>query len=375
MQIIFKRPRTRQPSNFTKVSNSPLFGHRIIDSFYGNAHITSSGKRITKTSLISVVPTPSGNGINGVSNAGFSFPCDLSSQNAITIVIQYFQRTRSGTQVIFEHSTNQNTNVGTFILYTDSTTGNLLYGTSISGGYDAGSITAPPLNTVSTLAIRLRFTSSAVTTDDIGLALNGSMKTTTGTNSTAGVPNFGNFSTYFLGRGASSLFADAAILNYAVLSGFSTDAELIKLSENSWQLWQSETRVFTGGVAVSLPTLGKPLSNTSAGSWTSTEASLHEAIDEPTYSDADYISVASASTCEMVLDETLFPSGANQELKYRASSVDSSNLTVELFQGGTVIMTRTHSLTPSIVEYTQTLTSGEIATIISGAISVRLTSS
>jgi hypothetical protein len=129
------------------------------------------------------------------------------------------------------------------------------------------------------------------------------------------------------------------------------------------------------GAVVTLPTLGQPATDTSVGAWTSTAATLSEVLDEATYSDADYISVTSASTCEMVLNETAFPVGAVQTLSYRASSANSSDLTVTLKQGGTTIMTRTHSLTPTITLYTQTLTGGESATIIAGAISVTLTSS
>jgi hypothetical protein len=127
--------------------------------------------------------------------------------------------------------------------------------------------------------------------------------------------------------------------------------------------------------SVSLPTLGRPATDTSTGAWTSTAATLSEVLDEATYSDADFISVTSASTCEMALNETIYPSGTTQALSYRASSANSSSLTVTLKQGSTTIMTRTHALTPTITLYTQTLTSGEIATIIAGAISVTLTSS
>ena len=130
------------------------------------------------------------------------------------------------------------------------------------------------------------------------------------------------------------------------------------------------------GSVVSLPTIGRPASDTSAGSWVpSTGGTLFPMLDEVSPSDTDYISVASASTCEMVLDETVYPSGATQILSYRASSVNSSTLTVTLKQGATTIMTRTHALTPTITLYTQTLSAGEIATIIAGAISVTLTSS
>jgi uncharacterized protein YaiE (UPF0345 family) len=48
---------------------------------------------------------------------------------------------------------------------------------------------------------------------------------------------------------------------------------------------------------------------------------------------------------------------------------------VTLFQGATTIASWSHALTGTITLYTQTLTAPEIATIVAGAISVRLTSS
>ena len=125
-----------------------------------------------------------------------------------------------------------------------------------------------------------------------------------------------------------------------------------------------------------LPTLVQPASTTSTGAWTPTgAATLDQALNEPTPSDAEFISTSSASTCVMQLAEAAFPGTANQTLAYRASSSMGSFLTVTLRQGATQIMTRTHSLASVDTLYTQTLTAPEIATIVAGPITVDITAS
>ena len=156
-----------------------------------------------------------------------------------------------------------------------------------------------------------------------------------------------------------------------------SDVEIKSLSDNPWQIFEpiEETIWIPDGVSVTLPTLVQPASTTSAGAWTATgAATLHEAIDEATYSDADYISVAAASTCELVLAESAFPTG-NVSLAYRALSSTGNTLTVTLKQGATTIMTRTHALTGTATLYTQALTAGEVAAIVAGPITCTLTSS
>ena len=156
-----------------------------------------------------------------------------------------------------------------------------------------------------------------------------------------------------------------------------SESEAKSLSDNPWQIFEpiEETIWIPDGVSVTLPTLVQPASTTSAGAWTATgAATLHEAIDEATYSDADYISVAAASTCELVLAESAFPTG-NVSLAYRALSSTGDTLTVTLKQGATTIMTRTHALTGTATLYTQALTAGEVATIVAGPITCTLTSS
>ena len=163
----------------------------------------------------------------------------------------------------------------------------------------------------------------------------------------------------------------------ATFAGHLTESERAEVARNPWQFFEpeSETIWIPDGVSITLPTLVQPASTTSAGAWTATgAATLHEAIDEATPSDADYISVAAASTCEMVLAESAFPTG-NVSLAYRALSSTASTLTVTLKQGATTIMTRTHALTGTATLYTQPLTAGEVAAIVAGPITCTLTSS
>ena len=153
--------------------------------------------------------------------------------------------------------------------------------------------------------------------------------------------------------------------------------EISAFTANPWQIFEpiEETIWIPDGVSVTLPTLVQPASTTSAGTWTPVgAATLHEAIDEVTPSDADYISVAAASNCEMVLAESAFPTG-NVSLAYRALSSTGNTLTVTLKQGTTTIMTRTHALTGTATLYTQPLTAGEVAAIVAGPVTCTLTSS
>ena len=197
------------------------------------------------------------------------------------------------------------------------------------------------------------------------------------TTSTSGNP-FNNAGTVFeiggINTGIASYDHQEPINLVALFASDLTGSPLIL---NPWALFEpiEETIWIPDGVSVTLPTLVQPVSTTSAGAWTPTgAATLHEAIDEATYSDADYISVAAASTCELVLAESAFPTG-NVSLAYRALSSTASTLTVTLKQGATTIMTRTHALTGTATLYTQPLTAGEVAAIVAGPITCTLTSS
>jgi len=197
------------------------------------------------------------------------------------------------------------------------------------------------------------------------------------TTSTSGNP-FNNEGTVFeiggINTGIASYDHQEPINLVALFFSDLTGSPLIL---NPWALFEpiQETIWIPDGVSVTLPTLVQPVSTTSAGAWTPTgAATLHEAINELLPSAMEYISVNSASSCTMLLEESATPT-ANTTLAYRASSTFGSTLTVTLTQGATEIMTRTHALTGTDTLYIHMLTAPELALIGPGQISVTLTTS
>lgn len=129
-----------------------------------------------------------------------------------------------------------------------------------------------------------------------------------------------------------------------------------------------------GGMSVALPTIGRPAGDVSAGSWTpNTGSDLFAMLDEETPDAGDYISTASLSTCEILLQETVFPGSSVQAVRYRASSNTGNGITVTLKQGATTIAAWSHSLTAVDTLYTRVLTPEQLALIGPGALSIQLT--
>jgi hypothetical protein len=158
-----------------------------------------------------------------------------------------------------------------------------------------------------------------------------------------------------------------------------SDVEVKALSDDPWQIFEPEERLIwiPDAVSVTLPTIGRPLSTITSGAWTATGGTggLPGAINETTHSATEYISVASASMCELVLDTTAYPGGATQVLSYWASSTAGSTLTVRLRQNGVTVASWTHPLTTTDTLYQQPLTAPQIAALTSGAVSVQLEAS
>jgi hypothetical protein len=234
--MVGKKVWTTQPQVACEIDRANPFGARVIDSLVGNQPYTSLGKTVTKYGTLSTGAYSGGYGYKSSGAGGFGFPCDLTAYNAITIVVEYTQYSRSGAQVLFEHSVNQNTNAGTFLVYTDAASGKLNYSASSAGAYDAGTIPLPALGVKTTLAIRLAFT-PATGNSDMAIAMNGVLQTTTNTNTSVDVLTFGNYQTYIFGRAGNTLNVDATFGGYAVLKGFATDSELASLSANPWQIF------------------------------------------------------------------------------------------------------------------------------------------
>lgn len=125
---------------------------------------------------------------------------------------------------------------------------------------------------------------------------------------------------------------------------------------------------------ITYPTIGRPSSDTSNTGWTpSTGVDLFAMVDEVVPDALDYISASSVGAiCQMALNATAYPGTASQQLKFRASSSTGNSVIVRLKEGATTIRSATQVLTTTDTEYTVTLTSGEIAAITSGSLSVEL---
>lgn len=133
----------------------------------------------------------------------------------------------------------------------------------------------------------------------------------------------------------------------------------------------------TASIGAASATIGRPTSDASNTGWLpSTGSDLYAMIDEVTPDDADYIySTAVGQICEMPLSTTTYPGTASQTLKFRGSSSTGNSVIVRLKNtGGATVRTVTQLLTATDTEYDITLTSGEIAAITSGALSVELES-
>lgn len=133
---------------------------------------------------------------------------------------------------------------------------------------------------------------------------------------------------------------------------------------------------FSGSAAGITSTIARPNADISNTGWTpSTGSDLYAMLDEVSPDDADYISTSTlGAVCKMSLNATAFPGGASQQLSLRASSSTGNGILVTIKDGATVIATRSLTLTPSFDLHTITLTSGEIAAITSGNLTVEMTS-
>lgn len=127
---------------------------------------------------------------------------------------------------------------------------------------------------------------------------------------------------------------------------------------------------------VSLPTVARPVSDTSNTGWlASTGVALYAMIDEVIADDADYIYTTNAtSVCQMVLNTTAYPGTTSQIFSFRASSANANTVQARLRNANnSIVATWPQALTATPTTYQKTLTAGEIALITSGTLSLELT--
>jgi hypothetical protein len=254
-----------KPTNgavITRASNE--FGPLIIDGFYGPATRTLRGNPLTFYGTTQPSAYPYGYGHRSSAAGAFSFPCDLSAYNAVTVVFEYVQFSRSGTHVLFEHSADADANAGTFYLYTEDAFGVMLISVGGSGGTaKLGYVSMPALGQKITIAVRMRLAGGTYAAD-IGVSINGVLVPPTEVENSTSAINFKDDTTYFLARAGTYAASDAVIGGYAVLKGFVSDQQLNSLSRDPWQIFSAGIGlpVFAkAGTAETVTTIGATTAN------------------------------------------------------------------------------------------------------------------
>ena len=175
---------------------------------------------------------------------------------------------------------------------------------------------------------------------------------------------------------ATSFTGAAAVENVGAAGTFVVAAANYTLTADSGSFiltGQDATLTYNG---VALPTIARPISDTSNTGWLATSGvNLYAMIDEVIADDADYIYTTSAtSVCQMVLNTTAYPGTTSQIFSFRASSANANTVQARLKNANnSIVATWTQLLTATPTTYQKTLTSGEIALITSGSLSLELT--
>lgn len=219
---------------------------------------------ITRTASLAQGTTTLGQGLSSAANAAFSAPLDLSSTNVITVAFVFRQAVSTGLQVLVEHTANQNTNVGSFLAYIDA--GNLEASISNGvGGYNAIRCTAPAVGR--TTRIIIQFERIASVNKAVRVWYDGVEQATTQTfNGIIGDP-FANSTTHFLGRGASSLFANGVIHDISIWRRYLSDAEIGLWTDSPWRVYRpAERRVWFSDIGGGGGGVTGTLAATEAGS-------------------------------------------------------------------------------------------------------------
>lgn len=211
---------------------------------------TAGDALITRTANLAQGTTTLGQGLSSAANAAFSAPQNLSGTNVITVAFVFRQANSTGLQVLVEHTANQNTNVGSCLAHTEA--GNLeasiSNGVGGVGGYNAIRCAAPAVGR--TTRIIIQFERIASINKAIRVWYDGVEQATTQTFNGIIGDSFANSTTYFLGRGSSSFFANGVIHDISIWRRYLSDADIGSWTDSPWRVYRpAERRVWLSDVA------------------------------------------------------------------------------------------------------------------------------
>ena len=115
-------------------------------------------------------------------------------------------------------------------------------------------------------------------------------------------------------------------------------------------------------------TLARPTADISAGQWLPSEGDdLYAMINEVEPDDTDYIYATTPTITRLSLGAVSLPADSARALSFRAWSPGEGGLIVRLYQGETMIASRTYaSLSPTVAQQKITLTTEEAETLTDG---------
>lgn len=237
--LILPSRRVAQPQGPVEVDRgNPLctaLGFHVSD-FTGRDVV---GQRfVTRSASLAYGTTALGRGFSSAADAAFSAPLDLSGTSEITVAFILKRNTATGTQVLVEHTINQNNQAGSFLIYTDTTNflASISNGLGGAGNFNVVSCAAPAVGRTTKVVVTLarRGTSAQA----CRIWYDGVEQVTTQPNTGSISGAFANSTTYFFGRAATSLFANGVIHDTSIWLRSLADAEVAQWSANPWQLFR-----------------------------------------------------------------------------------------------------------------------------------------
>lgn len=222
---------------------------------------------ITRTASLAQGTTTLGQGLSSAANAAFSAPLDLSSTTEITVAFILKRNSATGTQVLVEHTINQNNQAGSFLIYTDTTNflASISNGLSGASNFNVASCAAPAVGRTTRVVVTLarRGTSAQA----CRIWYDGVEQVTSQPNTGSISGAFANSTTYFFGRAATSLFANGVVHDLSIWRRALADDDIGLWTDSPWRLYQSvQRRVWLSDVAGGGGGVTGSLNATEAGS-------------------------------------------------------------------------------------------------------------